>query len=268
MNGNMTETFGANDSSATSGTTVTSGTAGAIGSYTQIAAATSFKVYTVTVIIHPTSQDHEAVLHLGIGTGTPTDILQIPFHGNSDEVHRVTVPFTIAEGTEISAAITSTDASSTAEVILILSNSRMMGVCTEATLLGSSGGVGTAVDCGAVAHTKTAWFDLTTSSPHDINLILLNIGYNNNNSINPAHDFLVDVGVDDTVVVENILHQSNVSEFGWCHALLWVPRIIPGSAINVRAQSGGTTSLDRVIDISAVGFNVKSFAEAAYLYTT
>lgn len=253
--------FAGADTSDSGLTAITSGTAGSKGGYTELISSTARESHLISVFIMPTSQDYEGVLHLATGADeSEVDFLDVPFHGNEDEVHRFTVPFTVASSARVAAAMTSTDASATADVAIALSDDDSWGTCTEATLIGSSGGQGTDIDPGTPANTKpTNWTELTSSTPHDFDMLLINMGYSNNNAIGSRATWLVDIGtgasMSETALLENIPYKEQGFEIGHCPFVVYAP-ISSGTRVSARCQSSETDATDRIIDVSIVGFNL------------
>ena len=247
------------DTSDSSGLAITSGSAGAKGSYTEIIASTARESHLITLMINTASVDHEGVLHLATGVASSeVDFLEIPFNGNEDESYSITVPYTIAVNARLSAAMTSTDGTSVAEISVGLSDDNSWGTCSQAELIGHSGGQGTDIDAGGTANTKGSWAQLIGTTSHDYDGLLVHMGYSNNPAQANFH-FLVDIGtgaaLSEVPLLENLNFVTNAFELYGSYHWIYAP-ITSGTRVSARCQCDTTDATDRIIDVSLVGFNL------------
>jgi hypothetical protein len=253
--------FAGADTANTALTTITSGSAGTKGSYTELIASTARASSLFTVNFHGISATEGVELFFATGAAaSEVDLFSIMCFTRATQVHNaVTLPFSVASGVRLSAATLSSGASETIGVSVGLSDDDSWGTSSEATLIGASGGKGAIVDPGGSVNTKGSYVELSSSAPHDMDFLVACIGGNENGAVNPQHDHLIDIAIgaasSEVVLVEDIFHVNPTSE----NSHSWYPIYAPissGDRVSARAQSNGNNTADRLIDVSVLGVNL------------
>lgn len=256
--------FAGADASSSTGTSITAGSAGVKGSYVELVSSTAREsdLLTVTASAVTGAATRSTKVHIATGAAaSETDLFEfIVPHGTLAGTNvSFTIPFNIAASTRVSAAATSSLASSVVDVQVALSDDDSWGTSSQASLIGESSQKGTAIDPGGTANTKGSWTELTSSAPHDIDYMLVLIAWNANSAISPALNFLVDIGTgaaaSETVLVENIPKYHDVFEMRKTVYPIYAP-ISSGTRIAARAQCSGTDATDRICDVSILGCNL------------
>tara|TARA_R110000796_G_scaffold252537_2_gene387476 strand:+ start:28591 stop:29418 length:828 start_codon:yes stop_codon:yes gene_type:complete len=257
------ETIGA-DTAASEGTLITAhGTPGTDGSYVELTASSGQACERVAVVARPVSAGTETSV-MTIATGAASsevDIFSFAIsHGSNEGNTQVAfeIPFTIASGTRISAKSRSSASVATAEVVLVINTDDSFGTGAATELIGESAAAMTVVDSGGSTNTKGAWAELSASTSHDYDQIILFVGWNENTTARVA-SWLIDIGTgaaaSETVVVSNVMKSLSQNELPNLVFPIYVP-ITSGSRVAVRAQCDTADAADRLIDLAILGVNL------------
>ena len=244
-------------------TTITSGTAGVKGSYVELVASTARASKLITLQVHGISADDSFEIFVAIGAASSeVDQFALNFWGNLEgsRANMPPIPFSIASGVRVAIAVLSNNASSTCGVGVSLSDDDSFGTGSEATLVGSSGGLGVTVDPGGTADTKGSWVEIVSSAPHDMDYLVVCIGENGNDTIGNVYEFLIDIGLgaasSEVALVEDIYNSHFAPERGNGWFPIYAP-VSSGDRISARCQSSDISdATDRLIDVSVLGVNI------------
>jgi len=257
--------FAGADTSNSSLTDVTTGSAGVKGSYVEFISSTARESSLITLSVANLTVDSNFEIFIAVGAvASEVDQFSISYWGNGEadfsyQTPAVTFPFTIASGARVSIACMSTDSSAVVECSVALSDDDSFGTSTEATLVGASGGQGTDVDPGGTANTKGSWTELVSSSPHDFDFLVICLGRSNNNVTNTRSKTLVDIGTgsaaSEVVLVPNVMSVNTTAETGNVWYSIYAP-IPSGTRIAARAQCTDIDATDRILDVSILGVKI------------
>ncbi len=255
----------------TSDSTLTTLTAGAgvgtkASTYTELIASTARESYRLTV--QCSGETTKETFHIFIAVGSSSsevDILDFVFTGGGypDCPISFDLPLTIASGVRVSACCASAVASGQCQVAVTLSDEDGYGTSTEnevTDLAGAGVGfIGQDVDPGGSANTKGSWSELIAATSHDYDLILIFIGMSDNTSLTNGN-WLVDIGTgaaaSESVLIENIGHSANATEYGLDTVYPVYTTVASGTRLSARAQCSFTDATDRIIDVSVIGVNI------------
>lgn len=258
------EAIGVNTSTSAATQIQAAGSANSYGSYTELIASTAADSEWCALKLGVGSTDNTFVVALATGAAaSETDIIEIMFWSNGTVAPKKEIffPLSISSGSRVSARMKSTTASRTVEVAGLLMTESNYGTFNEASLIGedaTNSAKGTQVDPGGTANTKGSWVELTSSTPHDFDFLIIHIGGDDNNATSQA-DALVDIGTgaaaSETVIIPNIsavqtTNEANANNFT---AFVDVPS---GTRIAARAQCSINTVSAREMDVSITGIRL------------
>jgi hypothetical protein len=173
--GFRSETFGTSSGTTShGGTTVTSsGSVDTKGSWTQIAASTSFDAAAIYLNLDTAFTDTNYLLDIGVGAAASETILipDVMIAAEGGKGVFVTFPVTIPAGSRIAARCAANFASSGMFVSVTLFSASFVdhpsGQNVTAYGVVTSGSKGTTVNAGGVANTKGSWTQITASTTRD-----------------------------------------------------------------------------------------------------
>lgn len=258
------ETIG-EDTTNTQGTLITaSGSVDTYGSYSELVASTGIASKRITIQCLQGLAGASASQIVALATGAASsevDFVEfmIPKMGIAFGVMMtVELPFTIAASTRISARTKAALGNHTVRLLATLNTEDAYGTSTENETIGISNSEGTAIDPGGSADTKGSYVELTASTGMDYDLIIVQMGHNNN-TVASAANWLVDIATgaaaSEVVAIPDIYHGVSIFECPpSCHAFYHT--IASGTRIAVRAQCDITDATDRIFDIVLIGVNI------------
>lgn len=258
--------FAGADTSDSSITDLTSG--GGVGTkettYTELISSTARASKRLTVKVNGTTQKEHSQIFLATGAASSeVDFFNFTFWNGlavAGVNYSFDVPCDIASGVRLSATSSASLANAVTSIQVALSDDDAAGSSDTRETIGitgsGSGFMGTDVNPGGTANTKpTTWTELSSSTSHDYDILLVSVGMSNNNSLGNA-EWLIDIGTgaasSEVALVENIHHSSDTSENGHQWFVIRAP-ISSGSRVSARCQSTSTDVNDRIIDISITG---------------
>lgn len=234
------------------------------GSYQELIGSTPFDVS--GFMMHPRrgSMNGDSLLDIAIGgAGSEQVILanMLLYYHSIRFGHSIYVPLTIPKGTRIAFRLQSTHASATIGMVLTLfgggaiRGSGLQRASTWGANTGDSGGV--QVDPGGTAHTKGSYSEITGSTGHHVDWLLVFRGNQANNADTVGaylFDIAIGAGGSEQVIVPDIPFVTGSGTEQPAPALWSFPCSIPaGSRIAIRAQSSVTDATDRLKDYVVVG---------------
>lgn len=251
--------------------TVTSGSAGSKGDYTELIAATSFDAY--GLIVHVVNAVDTRFFLLDIATGAedsevvliPNLVLQSGQDAGNYAAHCFHAPLFVPAGTRLAAR--SADAIGTqgmgVSVHLVAGALGFAATYGRATDYGTGiSGLtrGADVDPGGSANSKGTYVQLTASTTHPINILQLNVG-NRANQAPAFYQWAVDIAIgaamSEVVVVPDFsLQAADLGDGIFPNTFLFPVTEIPaGTRLAVRAMCSGTDATDRLINVNVIGYD-------------
>ena len=210
--------------SYSAGSTITAGAANTKGGWVEFFASIAFEVSAFEIItrLPSGSTNYNYLIDIGIGAaGSEVVIVSNLYlsretYYNSDVLIRL--PFSIPQGTRISIRCQSSQASA---VLLAGMYIQGQGFAPSQNLnrcytLGAVPATsrGTQIDPGAVASTKGAWVEFSSSLPYPISFLACRIGMNANTAYTRAQ-FNMDVGIgaagSEVVIVPDLIFSADSS---------------------------------------------------------
>ena len=172
-------------------------------------------------------------------------------------------PLTIASGSRVSISCANGDASATSCFAMIyLDNEDAYGTSTVNANFGAdtANSIGKTIEAdGTTDDTKGGYGELTSSTSIDIDYIVVMIGSNDNGTISPAQEALVDIATGsgpEVDIIANVPYGMNNAETSGIS--FGVFQSIPSTTrLSARMQTSGSVAagaVDRRLDVSILGF--------------
>ena len=253
-------------------TTVTAaGSADAKGAWAELVASTDFEAGAFSIeVLHWSQADSDILWDVGIGAAeSEVSIVDNLIYavGKTYDYRGVQIyhfPLPIPAGTRISARCQAEVASSTIGLatqiydVTYYSQRPPGRITTYGANTDDTDGV--VIDPGAVANTKGAWIEITSSLTHDIQGFMWGITSNQNHA-RATYTFKLDIGIgadeSEVVIVSNhLLTSYTIIDVVFCKFSPYIPISIPaGTRISARAACSGIDASDRLFGIIFYGIS-------------
>ena len=263
--------FAGADTSDTTLQTVTSGAG--VGTknttYTELISSTANAYKRLTVRMATNDSKEHLKMYLATGAASSeSDFLEFTYWAGASTGteggtnYTFDIPCDIASGQRLSVTSSASRASVPVSISVALSDDDAAGSSSQRETIGmtgtGSGFRGTDVDPGGTADTKpTGWTELSSSTSHDYDILLVSVGMSDNNALVGA-SWLIDIGTgvasSEVALLEDIYHTSDSNENGHQYYVIRAP-ISSGTRVAARCQSSITDATDRIIDVSVTGIN-------------
>jgi hypothetical protein len=255
---------GAVDTTVSSGTLLTGGTANVKGSYVELIASTAFHASWMLVSFSRTvSSSAEFLLDIAVGAAASEQVIvnNLYASGLSSLYFNYMFPVSIPPGTRISARIQD-GASGTGRVnVALIGNSLLPSasygrLTTYGANTADSGGV--SIDPGGTLNTKGAYSEIVASTTNRIRGLIIAIGAQGNNARTDAL-WLFDVAIGAAGSEQIIISDLPISCVAAGDAVSpgvfpIIPISIPeGTRVAVRAQCSIIDAADRLFDVILYG---------------
>lgn len=260
--GGRIQTIGA-DTTTSNGTSISAGaTINTKGSWTQLAAATTFNASSV-MINWDLSSSTDMLLDIGIGAAASETVLipNILLAGNASAVGCLMLPLSIPAGSRVAARLQSGAAFDTTTVIChlhagcLLTPSPLSRVDAYGTATATSSG--TTIDPGGTANTLGAWVQLSASTARPMRGLFFMTSLLGT-AASSVSSWLIDIGIGGSGSEVVLLSGFRIKQFFGSnpdpHNTAFIPIDIPaGVRLAARAQYSGTATPDRLIGIAVYG---------------
>lgn len=259
------ETLGAVTATST-GTLITAGAINAKGTWTALGTPTfPYEFFTVSVGASSAAADY--VFDIGINDGSgnvfvvAADLRISGLKGAADLFLSYPIPVRLPTS-QIMCRCASSTASATLRVLLTGTSAGLLGGGSYSRLVAlytPATSRGVTIDTGATANTKSAWVQMTASTPHAIDAVMLGIGPNADVSRTAATTGLLDIGIgtagaEYVMIPDQLWGFTTTSDTPFPNVLGPYPLGIPDATrLAARAQSNNTTAGDRTLDLAIWG---------------
>lgn len=243
-------------------TTVTSTTSNTKAAYVQLTASTAFDATGIMVIIDNALVNNVSFdIAIGAAASEKIVIADVRAGAANTAFNALAMfPVMIPAGSRIAARCQSDTATVACKLAVMLFDNSMMGRSggvVDAVGFVSASTLGTTIDCGATANTKSAYVQITASTAVDYAGFCIN--YDGNNQVYTAGaTFMLDVAIgaggSEQIILSNLFMRMVGGGAPLPVYTSWFDMPIrAGTRIAVRAQSSSNTAITRVFGFTLYG---------------
>lgn len=237
------------------------------GAYSEVFSATPFATSWIAVEAEGsgTYGGERILLDIAVGSGGSEQVIIADLQANVPKVQgipcRYLFPLQIPAGSRVSARFQAHDGfAQTLSVHVTLIGSGVASPCSAFAVDSygdTAGSVGTNIDPGGTAHTKSSWVEITSATLRPINWLTLSIMQTDTTHAASVR-FLIDIGIggsgSEVVLIGDILAAADtVADFPVPSVFQWPVFIPAGTRLSVRHQSSTTTDGDRDLYVKLYG---------------
>jgi hypothetical protein len=257
-------TIGAN-ASTSRGTAVTTSVNNTKGDWVELEDSTTADAHALVLIVSCRDAVTDCLIDIGTGAASSEAVLIANIFARAVGFHNQIFyfPVAIASGTRVAIRYQAGNAAATVNTIMYLLNNTTDVPLTECTpttygaVTADSGG--TAIDPGAVAHTKGSYTEIEDSTTDDIDWLYVIVGRTDGGISNT--DWLIDIATgaaaSESIVIPDIwafAHATTDVHDPYAFGPFPVS-ISSGTRLAARAQCTSTDATDRLIDVVLIGYD-------------
>jgi hypothetical protein len=249
---------------STQGTTITSGgSVNTKGSSVEVISATVNDANWVLVHLGNVNGNSTYLVDIAIGAATEQIILPDLYAAGraaGGNMGSYLFPIFIPAGSRLTARCQANNATQTIEVALNLFSGTMLAGGSQPSIVSAYGSVtqsvGTNIDPGAVAHTDSAWTQLTAATDRDHCWFCVAARFGSA-ALGAVARWLIDIGIGaatEAEIISDLYYTADVtSDFPYGPVRCFPYYVPAGSRLTARARSLSATDVDRDIWIKLYG---------------